>query len=125
MARSHGKAKLSSQKPPGLPRGRRGQTEKGKISMKLQNLIHIVVGIVLVLGFCLKRERLPQHRTGAILRSLLQKGLKRFKASPPVLETQGLAGERSFPTRLPASTPVLARECYCSIRLTQIRQLAM
>src|SRR6476646_4596789 len=36
------------QKPPGLPQSRRGQTEKGKISMKLQNLIHIVVGSVCI-----------------------------------------------------------------------------
>ncbi len=62
---------------------------------------------------------------GGIPGSLLQKGLKRFKASPPVLETRGLAGERSLPTRLPALTPVLAPERYCSIRLTQIRQLAL
>src|SRR4029077_16096240 len=72
-----------------------------------------------------KHKRLLQHRTGAIPGSLLQKELKRFKASPPVLETQELAGERSLPTRLPASTPVLAPERYCSIRLTQIRQLAL
>jgi len=33
---------------------------------------------------------------GAIPGSLLQKGLKPFKASPPVLETQELVGVRSF-----------------------------
>ena len=47
-----------------------------------------------------------------------------FKASPPALRTQQLAGFRSLATRRAASIPLLAPERYSSIPQTKIRHLA-
>ena len=49
MTRSHGRPNNSpSRNPQDSPQGHRGQTEKEKINMKPQNLIHMLIGIVCI-----------------------------------------------------------------------------
>ena len=116
----------------GRNQGRPKQLEERKIIiMKNRSSLTIFITILSAIGsFALLPEvkgapEVTPPPDGGYPGLLQRKGLKRFKALPPALETQELAGERSLPTRLPASTPVLAPERYCSIRLTQIRQLAL
>jgi hypothetical protein len=45
------------------PQGRQGQTRIGKITMKLQNLIHIVIGIVCVAATVATAQAEPRQST--------------------------------------------------------------
>ena len=77
---------------------------KAKINMKLQNLIHILIAIVCI-GLLpqMQQPELSRHRTGAIPASRQRKAAKLFKILPRALETQELAGVRSFQPVLPTS----------------------
>ena len=85
--------------------------------MKLQNVIHIVIGFICVWRFYQRsassrpatRRRLSKH-------SPRQKGNKAFKASPPALQTRQLVGIRSGATQRGASTPLRAPERCFSTR---------
>ena len=74
--------------------------------MKLQNLIHILIGIVCI-GLLPKAQAVIQP-DGGYPGFNTAEGTRPFLASLPESGTQPLAGIRSLATRTAASTPLLA-----------------
>ena len=95
--------------------------------MKLQNLIHILIGIACfgLLPQMQAARKLSRHRTGAIPASRQRKAAKLFKTLPRALEIQELAGVRSFQPVLPTSTPASVLEHWSSTPRIPIPQWAL
>ena len=92
--------------------------------MKLQNLIHILIGI-LCIGLLPQAQAVVPLPDGAIPTSLLPKEPTLFKTLPAALQTRELAGVRSFQPVAPTSTLVSVLERWSSTPGIPIPQSAL
>lgn len=102
---------------------RRGQTKQGKINMKLQNVIHILIGILCIALLPQAQAVIPPP-DGGYPRFNTAEGQNALSASPTALRTQPLVGIRSLATQRAASTPLPVRGHSFSRLTTTTRRLA-